>query len=151
MEPFESLPGGPQRGGIRAAAPGDTTTVAHDEIHIPIVEERLVVDKRQIELGELVLRKTVEEREERTSQPVMHEELEIERVAVNRPLEAAVQRRTEGEWLIVPVMEEVVVVRTQLMLKEEIRIRTRQVPGVQEVVSTTRHERVELEQPSASS
>ncbi len=139
------------RQGVRPAARDEEGAATHEEIRIPIVEERLVVDKRQIELGELVLRKTVDEREERTRQPVMHEELEVERVAVNRPLEAAAQRRTEGDWLIIPVMEEVVVVRTQLMLKEEIRIRTRQVMGEQEVVATTRHERVELDEPSATS
>jgi hypothetical protein len=51
----------------------------------------------------------------------------------------------EGDWLVVPVMEEVLVVRKQLMLKEEVRIRRRPVTEPREVRETLRRERVELE------
>ena len=47
---------------------------------------------------------------------------EIERVAVNRPVDAPVAVRHEGDVTIIPVLAERIVTRTQLVLVEEIRI-----------------------------
>jgi uncharacterized protein (TIGR02271 family) len=118
---------------------------AGDGLRIPILEERLVPGKRPVDLGELRIHKYVEEVEEVISQPVTRDDLVIERVPINRPLEAPVEPREEGEWLVVPIMEEVLVVQKRLMLAEEVRIRKRQVSEAQEVRGTVRRERVELE------
>ena len=120
-----------------------------DEVVIPVLEERLVPGTRPVDLGELRVRKRVEEREEQVRQPVTRDAVEVERVPVNLPLEAPAVQRTEGEWLVIPVMEEVLVVTRQLVLKEEVRIRTYQVTEEQEVRETTRHEHVELEDATA--
>jgi stress response protein YsnF len=69
----------------------------------------------------------------------------VERLPVNRPLEAPAAQRMEGEWLVLPVMAEVLVVRTQLVLTEEVRVRTRRVTEEQEVRAPVRRERLELE------
>jgi uncharacterized protein (TIGR02271 family) len=61
-----------------------------------------------------------------------------------------VQSRQEGDWLVIPVMEEVLVVRKQLMLTEEVRVRTRRVTEEREVRETVRRERVELEDTTTS-
>ena len=116
-----------------------------NELRIPIVEERLVPAKRQVDLGELRVHKYVDTVEETVRESVARDDLVVERVPVNRPLDAPLQPRVEGEWLIVPIMEEVLVVQKRLMLTEEVRIRRRQVTEEQEVREPVRHERVELE------
>jgi uncharacterized protein (TIGR02271 family) len=116
-----------------------------DRVGVPVLEERLGTEVRAVDLGELRVRKRVETEEARVTREVTRDELLVERVPVNRPLEAPAASRVEGDWFVVPVMEEVLVVRKQLMLKEEVRIRRQPVTEPQEVRETLRRERVELE------
>jgi uncharacterized protein (TIGR02271 family) len=116
-----------------------------DRVVVPILEERLGAEVREVDLGELRVQKRVESEEARVTQDVTRDDLIVERVPINRPLEAPAASRVEGDWFIVPVMEEVLVVRKQLMLKEEVRIRKQPVTEPQEVRETLRRERVELE------
>lgn len=57
----------------------------------------------------------------------MEEQTEIKRVPINRVVEAAPPVRYEGEVMIVPLLEEVIVTEKRLMLREELHIRKRQV------------------------
>src|SRR5687767_2231264 len=128
--------------------PADALLLARDrgtEVVIPIVEERLIPDKRTVELGELRIHKHVDEVEEEVRQSVTRDDLVIERVQIDRPIEEPVSSRQEGEWTVFPIMREVLVVKKQLMLVEEVRVATRQVTEEQEVREVTRHERLELE------
>ncbi|HJV81913.1 YsnF/AvaK domain-containing protein [Noviherbaspirillum sp.] len=98
------------------------------QMSFPVMEEELHVAKRVIDTGRGVrIHKTVAEQESVVDQPLMRDELVVERVPVGRVVaEADVpQTRYEGDTLIVPVLEEVLVVQKQLVLKEEVRI-TRQ-------------------------
>jgi uncharacterized protein (TIGR02271 family) len=115
------------------------------ETRIPIVEERLEVGTREVELGEVRVHKTVEEREEVQRGPLNREEVQVERVRVNRPVSAPEERRQEGDWLIIPIMEEVLVVQKQLMVTEEIRIRKQLVTEEREIRETVRRERATVE------
>ncbi len=115
------------------------------ELRIPLVEERLVPARRVVDQGELRIHRHVEEVEEVLREPVTRDDLVVERVAVNRPLEAPAEARYEDDWLVIPVMEEVLVVQKRLMLKEEIRVRKRQVTEAQEVRATVRRQRAEIE------
>ena len=49
--------------------------------------------------------------------------IEIERVPINRPIDAVPAIREEGDTTIMPVVEEILVVERRLILKEEIRMR----------------------------
>jgi len=57
-------------------------------------------------------------------QPLRRDELVIEHVPIGRVIDEAdvPQARYEGDTMIVPVLEEVLVVQKQLLLKEEVRI-----------------------------
>jgi len=113
---------------------------------IPIVQEELDVRTRRVETGAGVrIEKTVEEREERVDHPLLREDVDVERVAVNRRVDAPVAVRYEGDTMIVPVLEEVLVVEKRLVLKEEIRITRRksEVRDPQRVV--LRRERADVE------
>ncbi len=115
------------------------------EIRIPILEERLIPATRPVDIGELRILKHVDHMEESVRQPVTRDDVTVERVPINRPLDAPVASRTEGEWLVIPVMEEVLVVQKRLMLKEELRIRRQQVVEEQVVRETVRRERLVVE------
>lgn len=116
-----------------------------DQVRIPLHEERLIPERRLVDLGELRVHKYVDLIEDVVRQPVTRDDLVIERVPINRPLEEPVAAREEGDWLVIPIMEEVLVVRKQLMLTEEVRIRKQQVVEEQEVREGVRRERIELE------
>jgi len=96
---------------------------AGGDLVIPITDETLRVDRRTVETGRVEVHKTVQERVEVVDQPIFAEEVEIERITLNRPLEESVASRYEGETLIIPLVEEVLVVQKRLILREEIHIR----------------------------
>jgi uncharacterized protein (TIGR02271 family) len=114
-------------------------------IVLPVVAEELSVQKRQVQTGGVRVTKQVHEREEVVDEPGFEEEVSVERVPVERVLEAPATVRTEGDTLIVPVMEETLVIQKRLVLKEELRItkRRREVRAPEHV--TLRREEVNVE------
>lgn len=92
---------------------------------LELVEEKLVVDKREIERGRVIIRTRVDTREELAQVDLRHEEVSVERVPIGRFVDTAPETRNEDGVLIVPVLEEQAVVTTRLFLKEEIRITKR--------------------------
>jgi uncharacterized protein (TIGR02271 family) len=114
------------------------------EIVIPVVEEIATVQKRAVEAGTVEIRKTVHERTEVIDIPLHSEEVEIERVNVNRIVDEPVQVRHEGDTMIIPLLEEVLVVEKKLVLREEVHVKRvrKEVHESREV--TLREERVEV-------
>jgi len=94
---------------------------------IPVIEEQLKIQKRRVESGRVQIRKVVQEREETVNVPLLREEVSVERVPVNRYIDEPLAVRYEGETMIVPVVEEVLVVEKRLVLKEELHISKRTV------------------------
>lgn len=92
---------------------------------IALVAEQLEVGKQTVETARVRIGTRVVEREEIVEMPLRHDEVEIERVSVNRVVEQTSPTRYEGDVTIVPVYEEVLVVTKQLVLKEELRITRR--------------------------
>nr|WP_295371689.1 YsnF/AvaK domain-containing protein [uncultured Sphingosinicella sp.] len=113
---------------------------------IPLVEERISIAKRQVETGRHRIRISVEEREEKVPIELAHDEVEIERVPKNLPLQSLPSVRLEGTTTIIPVVEEMVVVEKRLVLVEEIHVRRKSTKAVREVPVTLRAEQVEIEQ-----
>jgi len=93
-----------------------------EAVVLPVVQEELEVSKRTVETGGVRVRKVVREHEETVDEPLLREDVQVERVLVNRIVEAAVPVRYEGDTLILPLLEEVLVVEKRLMLKEELRV-----------------------------
>jgi uncharacterized protein (TIGR02271 family) len=96
-----------------------------ESVVVPVVQERLKVGKRAVETGKVVVRKVVRERFEEVDEPLLSEEVDVRRVAVGRWVDEPPEVRREGDELIVPVVEEVLVVRKRLYLREEVRIAKR--------------------------
>ena len=117
----------------RAVGTAGSAADDRDQVRVPIHEERLRTTIEPVDLGEVRIHKTVEHFPETVTRTVEHEELEIERVRLDRLLDQPVEPYQDGEWTVVPVMEEVLVVTKQLVLTEEVRIRTKRVTEEQEV------------------
>ncbi|MGZ9050532.1 MAG: DUF2382 domain-containing protein, partial [Allosphingosinicella sp.] len=90
---------------------------------IPVVEETVAVDKRQKVTG--VVRARTETREDVVvvDEPMLSEQVEVERVPMDRIIDRPVPVRQEGDTTIIPVF---VVVEKRLKLVEELRITKRQ-------------------------
>jgi uncharacterized protein (TIGR02271 family) len=94
---------------------------------LPVIEEALAVHTSAVETGRFRISKMVHEREEIIDPPLLRDEVVIERVPINRVVEAPIAARSEEDTLIIPLLEEVLVVEKRLLLKEELRITKRQV------------------------
>lgn len=125
-------------GSRRAAATGE-------QLVVPLVAEELSVEKRRVERGGVRISKTVSERTETIDLPLMEEQTEVERVAVNRIVDAPPPIRYEGDVMIVPLLEEVIVTEKRLMLREELHIRKRQIETRKPQQVTVRREEAFIE------
>jgi len=93
-----------------------------DLVVLPIIEETLEVRKRTVDAGGVRVHKTVQEREQTVDEALLREEVQVERIPMNRVLDGPVEPRQEGDTLVIPVVEEVLVIEKRLVLKEEIRV-----------------------------
>lgn len=116
-----------------------------EQLVVPIVVEELSVEKRRVARGGVRIIKTVSERMETIDLPLMEEHTEVERIAVGRIVESAPPVRYEGDVLIVPLLEEIIVTEKRLMLREELHIRKRQVETHKPQQVTLRSEEVTVE------
>jgi uncharacterized protein (TIGR02271 family) len=106
------------------------------EEFLPLVDERLSIDKRTVETGRVRIRTVLDERQEWVRETLEREAVSIERVMIDRVVDAPPGIRQEGDVLIIPLVEEVLVVEKRLLLKEEIHVRTqRHVEQVEEPVT----------------
>jgi uncharacterized protein (TIGR02271 family) len=112
---------------------------------VPIAEEKLEVGKRRVETGRVRVRKRVEERVEQVDLPVSREVVEVRRVAVNRPVETVPEIQEREDEIIVPVVEEELVVTRRLVVKEEIHLITRRSSEHRVAAVTLRRESAEIE------
>jgi len=92
------------------------------EIVVPLHVEDVSVERRKVERDVRVHIQTVSH-DHLIDEPLSHEQVEIERVAIGRPVDVVPPVREEGDTTVVSVVEEVLVVERRLVLKEEIRLR----------------------------
>lgn len=127
LDPGDPVPAVPRErtAAVAAAAPPPRDAAVRDSGAIPVLSEELVVERRAHVTGGVRLHKTVSERTALVDEPLVRERVTVERVAVNRPLDdgriPTVHER-DGV-LVVPVIEEILVVEKRLMLREELHVR----------------------------
>lgn len=100
----------------------DLTDEDRSVLVVPVIEEEVEVYKRQVTTGRVRLTKNVSHHDEVIEEPLLHESVEVERVPVNKVLDSPAGVRFEGDTMIIPVMEEQVVVEKRWLLKEEVRV-----------------------------
>lgn len=100
-------------------------SIGQDGLRIPVIEEQLAIGTRVVETGRGVrIHKTVTEQPVTIDERLMRDEMEVRRVTVDRVLDSgeAPAPRYEGDTLVIPVLEEVLVVERRLRIKEELHI-----------------------------
>lgn len=93
---------------------------------VPVIEEDVAVGKRWFETGRVRVHKVVRQEEQTVEETLLKEEVQVQRVPVNRVLDAPADTRYDGDTLIIPIMEERLVVEKRLVLTEEIHVTRRQ-------------------------
>ncbi len=91
-----------------------------DPVIISIVEERPVVRKDEVTTGVVHVSTRTEQRVVHVDDTVRRTVVDVQHVPVDQFVDVEPQSREEGNVLIIPVVEEVLVKR--LLLKEELRI-----------------------------
>ena len=98
-----------------------------NEQRIPVIEERARIEKEVVERGVVKIDTFITEHEETISAALTREEIEIRHVAVNTPVDAMPPVKQDGDIVIIPVVEERIVVSKRLFLKEELHVHRRKV------------------------
>lgn len=96
-----------------------------DMLVIPLAAETLEVGKQQIIKGRVRLHKTVETETVAIDEPGYVQRVDVQHVPVERLIDAPPAIRHEGETLIIPVVQEVIVIEKRLMLVEEVHVTRR--------------------------
>jgi uncharacterized protein (TIGR02271 family) len=94
-------------------------------IRVPVIEEQLAVGTRTVDTGRGVrIHKTVSEQPVTIDEALLREEVEVRHVPVDRIVapDEAPATRYEGDTLIIPILEEVLVLERRLRVKEELHI-----------------------------
>jgi uncharacterized protein (TIGR02271 family) len=91
------------------------------EIIIPLASEEIAASTRPLQ-NRVRIRTSVASHVERVEVPLQQTGIEVKRVPVGRVLDEAARTRTEGDVTIIPVMEERLVTRKELVLLEEIHL-----------------------------
>ncbi len=139
------------RGGDREGSPGSgRDREDKDELRVRRIEEELKVGTREREAGAVRVRKRVRTDHERIVVPRKRVEVTVERVPVEGQAISAEEGTTEPEIredeIVVPVIEEEIVVEKRPVVKEEVRIRKEVVENSEVVEEDVRREEIEVDE-----
>jgi uncharacterized protein (TIGR02271 family) len=120
-----------------------------DEVRVRRSEEELLVGRREREAGAMRIRKRVRTEIEHLEVPKKRVEVTVERVPVEESRSGeegtTATPQIEEEEIVVPVVEEEIVVEKRPVVKEEIRIRKQVVEDVEVIEEDVRKEEVEID------
>jgi uncharacterized protein (TIGR02271 family) len=93
------------------------------ETVIPLFQEELSVSRRVVPTSRVQVSRITHSHEQLVDELLERERVEVERLAIDKPIDHMPSVREEGDCLIFPVVEEVLKIERVLVLKEEVRIR----------------------------
>jgi uncharacterized protein (TIGR02271 family) len=130
-----------------------TARAAQQPLVIPVLREELRVGIRKVDTGGVRIHKTVRVHDEQVEASLLRDAVEVRRVPVDRvvAMSDAPATRQEGDTLIVPVLEEVLVIEKRLRIKEEIHITRTAREELRTESVTLRSEQVDIERFEARS
>ena len=110
-------------------------TASAEETLVPLWEERVHLGKREVVTGRVHVSTRVEEHDETVRTELARDQVDVVRLPVGVEFDAPPKMRREGPTLIIPVVEERLVLVKRYLLKEEIHVTaTSKVEAVEEVV-----------------
>jgi uncharacterized protein (TIGR02271 family) len=116
-----------------------------EKLVIPLAEETFTVEKHESIKGVVRIHKTVTEHQETIDAPTYSESVNVERVSRGEWVDSIPQIRYEGETMIIPVIEEVLVVEKRLRLREELRVTKQRIEDTTPQQVTLRREEVTID------
>jgi len=111
---------------------------------VPLYAEEASLAKRTIETGYVKVSVATDLKENLVRELITNEKAEIKRVPIGKVLQQAPEAKVEGDTTIVPVVEEVLKVERQLILKEEIHIRRVRTSHIHQERVTLREQKVTI-------
>jgi len=129
---------------------GAQNAAGANEMRVPVMEEQLNVGKRQAEMGEVQIHKTVTQEQVNVPVELRREEVHVQQVDVNnRPLAAGEYDTAFQEGTIrVPVRGEEAVVNKQAVVTGEVAINKTVTAEQQTIADTVRREHVQVDDSS---
>jgi uncharacterized protein (TIGR02271 family) len=129
---------------VQSRTDDDRTPDKAGETVIPLLAEEIAVSKQVVETGRVQVARVTHEREQLIDELLAHATVEIDRIPIGRQVET----------IVIPIVEEVLVIERRLLLKEEVRVRrVRSTERHQESVTLRHHEavvtRLPVEPPAA--
>ena len=139
---------------VQSRTEDDRTSDKTGETVIPLLAEEVAVSKQIVETGRVQVARITHEREQLIDELLAQETVEIDRTPIGRQIDAMPAVRDEGDTIVIPIVEEVLVIERRLLLKEEVRVRrVRSTERHQESVTLRHHEavftRLSVEPPAA--
>jgi stress response protein YsnF len=139
--PFELLHHHSDGGYALVGRWADFSRKTEEVAEIPVIAERVTVAVQPAPVKQVRVRRRVVSERQVVETPVWHERIEVDRVPVNAFVEQMPEPREEGDVLIIPCVEEVVVVEKRLRVREELRVRVVREQRIhREAVELRRHE-----------
>jgi stress response protein YsnF len=120
---------------------GDEDGSERERLVVPLVEEEARLERRTVSAGRVRIQVTADVLEEVATATLDGEEVEVVRVPVDRVVTDIPKTRMENGVTIVPILEEVLVVSKQLVLREELHIHRRTKSETVEVPVSLRKQR----------
>jgi uncharacterized protein (TIGR02271 family) len=111
----------------------DPTPDQRAEISVPLAAEEIAVKKQVVETSRVQVARLTREREQLIDETLARQTAEISRTAIGQFVDSIPPIKEEGDAVIIPIVEERLVVERRLFLKEEVRI--------QRVRTTERHQK----------
>ncbi|MBB4657516.1 YsnF/AvaK domain-containing protein [Parvularcula dongshanensis] len=112
---------------------------------IPIVEERLKVGKRVVDKGTVRVSTHVDMVEETVETELASHTAEVARVKVDRVVDTIPEPRLDGDTVVIPIIEERLVVVKQLVVAEEVRVKLDAFVRTERETMPVRKERVTID------
>ena len=102
---------------------GHSESIQGSTIILPVIEEQVTIDKKEIDTGTVRVTRHVFEHTEPVHVVVSHDECKVDRVPAGYFVDKAPEVRWEGDTMIIPILKEVAVVEKKLLLVEELHVK----------------------------
>ncbi len=115
-----------------------------ESVTVPVIEEQVRIELQEEVTGNVTITKTVTTETVSAEAPYTQENVSVERIAINKYVDEALPTvRYEGDVMIVPVLQEVLVKRT--LLVEELHVTKTRASTSEAKEITLRKETVNVE------
>lgn len=129
---------------------GEVVRSSEGGVTLPVVAETVVTHIRRTPRESVRVRRRVVTEKRVVETPIWREHLDVEHVAIDRFVDRAPAPRQEGDTLIIPCVEEVVVVEKRLRLREELHVRVVRERAIDRQTVELRRQEIDIETTAPS-